>query len=277
MNRKRLHTCGALALLAAGLASTPAAAHLPISDQASAAFLLADRSTNVDPGQIGIHVVAPGPEQAKEVAAALRQRVRLVDAAGKPVTAEVRTSLAPAGLNGEGVADIHATFRTRRPGWYALRLDDLPHGVVFFTAAGSRTSGPVALRFRLGSEPLVRRARICDKGDGWTALRIDLSEPVTAGGAPWPKAAAAAVEGGPECIPAAQRTGLETRWEEPRSHLDLACPRLPRPGWLVLTLRPGLRARGGAPLANAGVRRLAIPSRQTMDSSPDGCTDLKVD
>jgi hypothetical protein len=235
---------------------------------AGVAFRLADRSTNADPSTLGLTVLGTDGERARGAAEAALRGLTLLDAGGKALPFTPRTVPGEAGPAGDVRLRLDVLRPAWEPGWYELRLALSDPGIGFVQETPSRPGGAHALRFRIGSEPLLRAARVCVKADGRRMVALDLSEPLEAtapnGGDP----ASLALDGGAACTdPAAPAAGRPASPLPRRDRLYRLCP----------PQGEGATLKWAAPFAARRELRWSLPVAAAGDAGPLPCRDLPVE
>ena len=255
MSRNQSMTFAALVWLAASSAGW---ARSPIEPGATVSFRLPDRTTGVkaaaEPSAIGLMVVGSNAERARTAADAAVRGLRLTGPGGGEVS--FSTQVVPGGkdLSGDVRLRVDVVRPGWEPGWYELRLTLNEPGVILVQ------SDPV-LRFRIGSEPLLRAASVCVKEDGRRMVALDLSEPIAGGGA----AVLVLADGTPCPDPAAG--ALAGREPIPRQRLYRLCP----PQGAEATLRLS------APLTGRSEFRWSLPGSSDLGEEGEPCRRLAVE
>jgi hypothetical protein len=242
-----------------------------------AGFRVADLTTDVEPGQLGVDIVAPSPDLAAAAATAIAGSVRIVDGRGKEIAIDTDLRVTSRREDGRVPASVVIEAGDLPEGWYTLELAEIPGDVHFYQGREPLPSSRgAAVRFRIGSAPRLRGLMVCEKADGVRALRLESSEPVLARDLGVDDVVSVQVSGGAACAPAARRAGADERLNEPRRRLDLVCDQVPDGATAQVTIRRGLRSARGAPL-DPGVIRLALPSAEDLAASPEGCVDVSIE
>lgn len=145
----------------------------------SVSFVPSDQTTNVDVTKLGLSVGQLSPQQTPaESLAALAPSLELVRWPSKERVDATVTYDAGVPAYGAQVALTPATALS--DGWYALRLNPLPPRVQTAYFGSELLEGVWTSRFRVGSEPLLQRLDLCDKGDAKTKILVSFSEPLRA-------------------------------------------------------------------------------------------------
>jgi|GEM_PF-5299642 len=248
-----------LTLSAAGWATTP------FEPGASVSFRIADRSTAVEPATLGLLVAGSDAERARAAADAVLQGLGLAGPQGESLTFSTRVVPGAKDLSGDVRLQIDVVREAWKPGWYELRLRLDQPGVVFVQDAPSR-DGAHLLRFRIGSEPLLRAASVCVKADGRRMVVLELSELIPAAQATAGDTAVLLLAGGTPC-PDPAAGALAGREPVPRRRLYRLCP----VEGDVATLRLS------APLTDRSERRWSLPTASGMGGGGEPCRPLAVE
>ena len=252
-----------LALGAAVRAETP---HLP---GASVSFRLPDRSTGLKPGvepaDLGLLVVGSDAERARAAAEAVVQGLGLAGPQGQDLPFSTRVVPGAKDLSGDVRLQVDVVRESWEPGWYELRLRLEEPGAVFVQDAPSGPGGAHLLRFRIGSEPLLRAASVCVKGDGRRMVVLDLSEPIPAAQAAGDPAVLLLAGGTPCPDPAAE--ALAGREPVPRRRLYRLCP----------VEGDAAALRLSAPLTGRSEHRWSLPTASDVGEGGEPCRKLAVE
>jgi hypothetical protein len=255
--------------LAAGLAcfvwlafSTAGWPESPLQPGASVSFRIADRSTAVEPSAVGLLIVGSNAERARAAAEAVLRGLTLVGDQGRDLSFTTRIVPGVKDLSGDVRLRIDVIRQSWEPGWYELRLALDEPDVVFVQSTASDPGGAHLLRFRIGSEPLLRAASVCVKGDGRRMIVLDLSEPIAA----TQPSAALSLAGGTPC-PDPSATALDGRAPIPRQRLYRLCP----------AQGDEVTLRLAAPLTGSREHRWNIPTSSDVDEGGEPCRRLAVE
>ena len=238
MNEQRAKPSSALALVA-GLILCAAT---PFQPGASVSFRIPDRSTAVEPSAVGLLVVGSDTERAQAAAGAVVRGLALTGPAGREIPFTTRVVTGEKDLSGDVRLNVDVIRQAWEPGWYELRLRLDEPGVMFVQESPR-------LRFRIGSEPILRSASVCVKADGRRMVVLEISEPILgdssvlqmAGGTPCPNPAAEALSG---------------REPIPRQRFYRLCPAAGDAA--TLRLSPPLKGEHRWSLPSEGCRELAV-------------------
>jgi hypothetical protein len=263
MTRKNVRLTAGLACLA-GLAAAAGAADIrmekPLLPGASVAFRIPDRSTNVEPAAIGLLVVGSDAGRAQAAAGVAVQGLKLAGSQGGDLPFSTRVVPGPKDLSGDVPLRIDVVRQAWEPGWYELRLTLSDPDVLFAQEAPSRPDGTHVLRFRVGSEPLLRAAHVCVKADRRRMVVLDLSEPLAA------SPAALVLDDGTPC-PDPAAGALAGREPVPRRRLYRLCPE--QGSGAALKLSP--------PLTGKGELRWSLPTSPGPGEDGEPCRTLAVE
>ncbi|MFL6290992.1 MAG: hypothetical protein ACJ759_08875 [Thermoanaerobaculia bacterium] len=266
-----------LAGLALGAAVLAKAPYLP---GASVSFRLPDRSTGVEPAvepsAVGVLVVGSDAERARAAAEAVVQGLSLAGPQGRDLPFSTRVVPGAKDLSGDVRLQVDVVRETWEPGWYELRLrleSPAPDAEVVFVQDAPSRDGAHLLRFRIGSEPLLRAASVCVKGDGRRMVVLDLSEPIVLDlSEPIPAAQSAGdpavllLAGGTPCPdPAAE--ALAGREPVPRRRLYRLCP----------VEGDAATLRLSAPLTGRSEHRWSLPTASDVGEGGEPCRTLAVE
>lgn len=254
-----------LACLALGAAVRAETPHLP---GASVSFRLPDRSTGVKPADIGLLVVGSDAERARAAADAVLQGLSLAGPQGQDLPFSTRVVPGAKELSGDVRLRVDVVREAWEPGWYELRLRLDEPGALFVQDVPSR-DGAQVLRFRIGSEPLLRAASVCVKGDGRRMVVLDLSEPLPAAQAAGDPAVLLLADGTPCPDPAAGSHFPVTAGREPilRRRLYRLCP----------VEGDAATLRLSAPLTGTSEHRWSLPTSSDVGEGAEPCRTLTVE
>lgn len=142
-------------------------------------FVPDDQTTNVSPSSLGLSVgsysVAKTPQQSLSELASALELVRWPSA-----------ERVPSEVSYDADAGLYTTQVRLAPdvalaeGWYALRMNGAPLGAWPGYLGSALIGGVPTSRFRVGSQPLLKRIELCEKADAKTVLLVAFSESVSA-------------------------------------------------------------------------------------------------
>lgn len=261
MNDKPQRSTKLLAACLVWLALSAAAgwARTPHEPGATVSFRLADHSTGVEPSAVGLLVVGSGAERARVAAEAAVRGLRLVGSQGRDLPFSTRVVPGGKDLSGDVRLQIDVVRPSWEPGWYELRLALDEPGVIFVQ------SSPI-LRFRFGSEPLLRAAEVCVKGDGRRMVALDLSEPITAAQPAAGDPAALTLADGTPC-PDPSAEALAGSEPIPRQRLYRLCP----------AQGDAVTLRLSAPLTGRSELHWSLPVSSDLEEGGEPCRELPVE
>jgi hypothetical protein len=238
----------------------------PFQPGASVSFRIADRSTAVEPATLGLVVVGSDAERARAAASAVLRGLALSGPQKESLPYSARVVPGAKDLSGDIHLQVDIEREAWEPGWYELRLQLDEPGVAFVQDAPSQ-DGAHLLRFRIGSEPLLRAASVCVKADGRRMVVLELSEPIPAAAqATTGDSAILLLAGGASC-PDPAAGALAGREPIPRRRLYRLCP----------VEGDAATLRLSAPLTGRSEHRWSLPTASDLGGGGEPCRPLAVE